>query len=83
MKLYIQQQSQSSTVILTQSLRGSHAAAALLECLSESIFYRCQLPKTKLEALDRIQNKELFIIIYTKLVGTLKKKLRFKTLLTP
>lgn len=53
----------------TQSLRGSHDAAALLECLSESIFYmRCQLPKTELEALDRIQNKELFIIIYTKLV---------------
>lgn len=52
----------------TRSLRGSHDAAVLLECLvSESIFYtRCQLPKTELEALDRIQNKELFIIIYTK-----------------
>lgn len=32
------------------------------------LLHKCQLPKTKLEALDRIQNKELFIIIYTKLV---------------
>lgn len=34
-------------------------------------------PKTELEALDRIQNKELFIILYTKPVH-LKKKIEIQ-----
>lgn len=67
----------------TWSLRGVHAATAHLECLSESIFHtRCQLPKIKLEALDWIQNKELFIIIYTKLVH-LKKNSKIQQLCWP
>lgn len=64
-ELYIQRQSQPSTIILTQS-RSSRAAAAAAAALGMS-FRVCQLPRPN-EALDRIQNKELFIIIYTKLV---------------
>lgn len=65
----------SPTIMQTQSLRGSPAARALLECVSESIFYGAiSFPRPTLEASDVIQNKEFFII-YTKVVHF--KKLRF------
>lgn len=59
----------------TQSLRGSPAARALLECVSESIFYGAiSFPRPTLEASDVIQNKEFFII-YTKVVHFKKIKI--------
>lgn len=48
-------------------LRAAAAAAALGMSFRVRLLHRRQLPRPN-EALDRIQNKELFIIIYTKLV---------------
>lgn len=54
---------------------GSPAARALLECVSESIFYGAiSFPRPTLEASDVIQNKEFFII-YTKVVHFKKIKI--------
>lgn len=57
----------NNTDTVTELRAAAAAAAALGMSFRVRLLHRRQLPRPN-EALDRIQNKELFIIIYTKLV---------------